>query len=58
MTQFCDELQRVYCMNEASFTETDFYETLDHILFNCRGIERLRLNLPFSLWGGIATRPQ
>lgn len=51
MTEFCETLQSRYCMNEISFTETEFYQTVKDMLFNCRGIDRLRLNLPFQLVG-------
>lgn len=51
MTEFCEILQSRYCMNEASFTEIEFYQKLEEMLFNCRGIDKLRLNLPFQLVG-------
>ena len=38
-------------MNEVSFTEIEFYQTVVDMLFNCRGIDKLRLNLPFQLVG-------
>lgn len=38
-------------MNETSFTETDFYLAVEEMLFNCRHVDRLRLNLPFQLVG-------
>lgn len=51
MTEYCETLQNKYCMNESSFTEMEYLQTVNDILFNCRGIERLRLNLPFQLVG-------
>ena len=38
-------------MNETSFTEMDYYRTVEDMLFNCRDVDRLRLNLPFQLVG-------
>ncbi|ODA81940.1 hypothetical protein RJ55_00445 [Drechmeria coniospora] len=51
MTKFCRKLQHKYCLNQSSFTEMDFFETLEAMLFNCRRVDRLRLNLPFQLVG-------
>lgn len=51
MVEFCRTLQARYCMNKASFTELDYYITAEDVLFNCREVERLRLNLPFQLVG-------
>jgi hypothetical protein len=51
MTEFCEILQTRYCMNDVSFTEIEFYHTLEEMLFYCRGIDKLRLNLPFQLVG-------
>ncbi|CAM1507150.1 Fc.00g067910.m01.CDS01 [Cosmosporella sp. VM-42] len=51
MTDFCETLHRKYCMNETSFTEMDYYRTVEDVLFNCRDVDRLRLNLPFQLVG-------
>lgn len=51
MAEFCEILQSRYCMNEVSFTEIEFFHTLEQMLFNCRGIDKLRLNLPFQLVG-------
>lgn len=51
MRSFCQTMQRKYCMNETSFTEMEYFNTLDSILFNCRDIDQLRLNLPFQLVG-------
>lgn len=38
-------------MNETSFTEIEFYEVVETLLFYCQSIDRLRLNLPFQLVG-------
>lgn len=51
MTDFCQTLQTRFCMNETSFTEMEYYQTAEEVLFNCREIDRLRLNLPFQLVG-------
>lgn len=51
MDEFCRNLQERYCMGESTFTEMEFYETLEGLLFNCRETQRLRLNLPFQLVG-------
>ncbi|KAJ6445728.1 hypothetical protein O9K51_00491 [Purpureocillium lavendulum] len=51
MTDFCQTMQRKYCLNDASFTETEYLDTLVTMLFNCRDVDRLRLNLPFQLVG-------
>lgn len=51
MTDFCKALHSKYCMNEASFTEQEYIETVEDMLFNCREVDRLRLNLPFQLVG-------
>lgn len=51
MTDFCRTLHKKYCMNETSFTEIDYYRTVEEMLFYCRDVDRLRLNLPFQLVG-------
>ncbi|KAG5934145.1 hypothetical protein E4U60_004044 [Claviceps pazoutovae] len=51
MAEFCQSMRRKYCMNKSSFTETEYYHTVESLLFNCRQIDRLRLNLPFQLVG-------
>ncbi|RDA90508.1 hypothetical protein CP533_0835 [Ophiocordyceps camponoti-saundersi (nom. inval.)] len=51
MNDFCRTMQRKYCLSESSFTELEYLDTLQSMLFNCRGVERLRLNLPFQLVG-------
>ncbi|UKZ73210.1 hypothetical protein TrVFT333_000852 [Trichoderma virens FT-333] len=51
MLDFCQSLQNLYCMGEMSFTEHEYYETVEALLFNCRSVERLRLSLPFQLVG-------
>ncbi|KAG6002103.1 hypothetical protein E4U21_003455 [Claviceps maximensis] len=51
MTEFCQTMHRKYCMNEASFTETEYYHMVETILFNCREVHSLRLNLPYQLVG-------
>ncbi|KAF5622039.1 uncharacterized protein FTJAE_11088 [Fusarium tjaetaba] len=51
MADFCQTLHKKYCMNETSFTETDYYEKVEEMLFYCRDVDRLRLNLPFQLVG-------
>jgi hypothetical protein len=51
MKDFCQTLHKKYCMNESSFTELDYRIILDEMLFNCRDISRLRINLPFQLVG-------
>lgn len=55
MNDFLATLRRKYCMNEASFTEAEFYATLETMLFNCRDVDSLRLNLPFQLVGSTCT---
>lgn len=55
MTDFCQTLHKKYCMNETSFTETDYYRTVEEMLFYCRDVDRLRLNLPFQLVGRHCT---
>ncbi|KAF4122524.1 hypothetical protein GMORB2_7516 [Geosmithia morbida] len=55
MLEFCQTLQTRYCMNESSFTEVDYYAAASDVLFNCRDVERLRLNLPFQLVGRHCT---
>ncbi|KND90149.1 hypothetical protein TOPH_05132 [Tolypocladium ophioglossoides CBS 100239] len=51
MTEFCQTMQKKYCLNESSFTEMDYFDALETMLFNCRDVDRLRLNLPFQLVG-------
>ncbi|RYC93391.1 hypothetical protein BFJ63_vAg3700 [Fusarium oxysporum f. sp. narcissi] len=51
MADFCQTLHKKYCMNETSFTETDCYQKVEEMLFYCRDVDRLRLNLPFQLVG-------
>ncbi|QUC18161.1 uncharacterized protein UV8b_02402 [Ustilaginoidea virens] len=51
MTEFCQTMHKKYCMNETSFTETEYYSMVEAILFNCRDVDSLRLNLPFQLVG-------
>ncbi|RCI07834.1 hypothetical protein L249_5809 [Ophiocordyceps polyrhachis-furcata BCC 54312] len=51
MNDFCRTMQRKYCLSDSSFTELEYLDTLQSMLFNCRGVERLRLNLPFQLVG-------
>lgn len=51
MKEFCKALYSKYCMNESSFTEEDYHRTVEDMLFNCRDVDRLRLNLPFQLVG-------
>lgn len=51
MTSLCQLLHQKYCMNVDSFTELDFYRTVEDMLFNCRDVDRLRLNLPFQFVG-------
>lgn len=51
MSDFCHTMHRKYCLGESSFSEVEYLNTLESILFNCRGVERLRLNLPFQLVG-------
>lgn len=51
MTEFCQAMHKKYCMNESSFTETEYRDMVETILFNCREVDSLRLNLPFQLVG-------
>ncbi|KAG6020169.1 hypothetical protein E4U41_002934 [Claviceps citrina] len=51
MTDFCHAMHKKYCLNENSFTETEYYRMFETILFNCRQVRALRLNLPFQLVG-------
>ncbi|KAH8174043.1 hypothetical protein LIA77_05462 [Sarocladium implicatum] len=51
MHKFCDTLQQRYCLGDATFTEIEYYQKVEELLFNCRGIERIRLSLPFQLIG-------
>ncbi|KAG5985217.1 hypothetical protein E4U55_000040 [Claviceps digitariae] len=51
MTDFCQTMHKKYCMNKDSFTETEYYHMVETILFNCREVHSLRLNLPFQLVG-------
>lgn len=51
MTEFCQAMHKKYCMNEGSFTETEYCDMVETILFNCREVDSLRLNLPFQLVG-------
>ncbi|GAB0136471.1 hypothetical protein EsDP_00004771 [Epichloe bromicola] len=51
MTEFCQAMHKKYCMNESSFTETEYCDMVETILFNCREVDSLRLNLPFQLVG-------
>lgn len=51
MMDFCQSLQNLYCMGEMSFTEQEYYDAIEALLFNCREVERLRLSLPFQLVG-------
>lgn len=44
-------MQKKYCMGDGSFTEAEYYSKVETMLFNCRGVESLRLNLPFQLVG-------
>lgn len=44
-------MHKKYCMNKDSFTETEYYHMVETILFNCRHVHSLRLNLPFQLVG-------
>ena len=51
MEEFCRKLRTRYCLNDSNFTETDYFNALETILFNCRRIESLRLYLPFQIIG-------
>lgn len=51
MTDFCQMMHRKYCMNEDSFTEAEYHAMVETLLFNCRDVDSLRLNLPFQLVG-------
>ena len=51
MADFCKKLRREYCMNESSFTEADYHQTVEDMLFNCPQVSKVRLNLPFQLVG-------
>ncbi|KAI5466707.1 hypothetical protein BGZ63DRAFT_497783 [Mariannaea sp. PMI_226] len=59
MSDFCRTLHKKYCMNDRSFTELEYFLIVEAILFNCRDIDRLRLNLPIQLVGrhcNVSTR--
>lgn len=49
MKSFVDGLYERYCMNDASFTETEYRELLGSILEKAMRVEAVRLNLPFQL---------
>ena len=51
MHKFCDTLQQRYCLSDNTFTEIEYYQKVEELLFNCRGVELLRLSLPFQLIG-------
>ncbi|TWU77981.1 hypothetical protein ED733_005973 [Metarhizium rileyi] len=51
MKDFCNTMHKKYCMNESSFTETEYFNMIETMLFYCRGVDSLRLNLPFQLVG-------
>lgn len=51
MDDFCKNLQDHYCMGDMTFTEQEYLRATEDVLFNCREIHRLRLNLPFQLVG-------
>ncbi|KAM4059546.1 hypothetical protein HRG_011602 [Hirsutella rhossiliensis] len=51
MSDFCHTMHKKYCLSETSFSEVEYLDMLESMLFNCRGVERLRLNLPFQLVG-------
>lgn len=51
MGPFCKLLVDKYCMNENSFTETDYLSSIQTLLNQCRRVERLSLNLPYQLVG-------
>jgi hypothetical protein len=51
MADFCQNLQKKYCMNDRSFTEIEYLQTVEDMLFNCRDVQQLRVNLPFQLVG-------
>ncbi|ROT41569.1 hypothetical protein SODALDRAFT_331316 [Sodiomyces alkalinus F11] len=48
MTHFIRTLQNRYSMCETSFTEIEYRRVVEEVLFNCRYIERLRVDLPFQ----------
>lgn len=59
MTSFCQQLRTWYCMHDGTFTDADYHNFVETMLFNCRDVEGLRLNLPFQLIGphcNVATR--
>lgn len=51
MTEFCQTMHKKYCMNESSFTEIEYFNMVETMLFYCRDVDSLRLNLPFQLVG-------
>ncbi|KAG8421578.1 hypothetical protein J3458_003447 [Metarhizium acridum] len=51
MTDFCQTMHKKYCMNKTSFTEIEYLSMVETMLFYCRGVDSLRLNLPFQLVG-------
>ncbi|KAF4510637.1 hypothetical protein G6O67_002512 [Ophiocordyceps sinensis] len=55
MSEFCQTMHMKYCLGKESFSEVEYLNTLEGMLFNCRGVERLRLNLPFQLVGRHVT---
>ncbi|KAL2758832.1 hypothetical protein ACRALDRAFT_1080497 [Sodiomyces alcalophilus JCM 7366] len=48
MKDFIWSLQNRYSMSETSFTEIEYRRTVEEVLFNCRYLERLRVDLPFQ----------
>lgn len=51
MSDFCETMHKKYCMNESSFTEIEYFDRVQTMLFYCRDVDSLRLNLPFQLVG-------
>ncbi|KID77319.1 uncharacterized protein G6M90_00g098590 [Metarhizium brunneum] len=51
MTDFCQTMHKKYCMNVTSFTEIEYLSMVETMLFYCRGVDGLRLTLPFQLVG-------
>lgn len=48
MKDFIWTLQNRYSLSETSFTEVEYRRSVEEVLFNCRYLERLRIDLPFQ----------
>ena len=50
-TSGCDVLRKYYCMSDDSFTEVEFFATVNKMLLACCYVDHLRLNLPQQFVG-------